>query len=445
MMGKPADQRRLTLLREASRRIMEAALAAANPSAAVRKALESPRTWAAGRLFILAVGKASVLMTAGALEVLQERAGRVDGGLVVQPHGYPPHPALAGFPGPVRSAGHPVPDAASLSAAAEAVTLVEGMEAGDTCLFLLSGGGSSLLSLPHAPLTLADLAETNRLLLASGAGIGEINTVRRHLSSISGGRLAARCRGTMLTLAVSDVVGDDPAAIASGPSVADPTTFHDALEVLRKRDILVSVPAPVRALLEAGAAGTVPESPKQLPPKHVWRLAASGRGAVEAAAAAARGLGFTPRIITTRLEGEAREAGRMLARAAVDAREGRGGLSLPACLVAAGETTVTVRGTGRGGRNQELALAAAQVLDGVPGVLLTSFASDGIEGNTNAAGAHASGATISCGREAGLDAGACLADNDTHAFMAAAGELIVTGPTGTNVNDITFVLVDGED
>jgi glycerate 2-kinase len=443
MTMSPAGTERLARLKEVSRRIRAAAMAAADPYGVVKKALAPEDFNRAGRLFLLAVGKAAALMTAGAMEALRECTVPISDGLVVQPRGYPAHPALEHHPGRVRSAGHPVPDADSLAAAAEAVAMIEGMAETDTCLFLLSGGGSSLLSSPHPPLSLEDLAATNRLLLASGAGITEINTVRRHLSSLSGGRLAARCQGTLLTLAVSDVVGDDPAAIASGPTVADPTTFHDALGILESRDLLARVPPGVRALLDAGAAGKVPETPKQLPARHTWRLAASGQGAVEAAAAAARELGFTPRVLTTRLEGEAREAGRMLGHAALDARAGRGGITLAACLVAAGETTVTVRGAGKGGRNQELALAAAGVLEGVPGVLLTSFATDGVEGNTNAAGAYASGATIAAGRAAGVDAEACLAENDSHSFMAAAGELIVTGPTGTNVNDITFILVEG--
>ncbi len=265
MTERPADSRRLDRLREVSRRIRKAALAAADPSAAVTRALAARDPGGPGRLFVLAVGKAAALMTAGALVTLQERGRHVHGGLVVQPHGYPASPSLEHFPGRVRSAGHPVPDADSLAAAAEAIALMEEMTETDSCLFLLSGGGSSLLSSPYPPLVLSDLAETNRLLLASGPGITEINTVRRHLSFVSGGRLAARSRGTVLTLAVSDVVGDDPSAVASGPSVADPTTFHDALGVLERKGLLARVPAGVRALLEAGAAGRVPETPKQLP------------------------------------------------------------------------------------------------------------------------------------------------------------------------------------
>ena len=451
-------------LRETSRVLREAALTAADPRGAVARALSPAQSGLVvcgrihpvqGRLLLLAVGKASGGMAEATLEIF---GARVSQGLVVMPHGYgsfAPRDARLR----VLASGHPVPDAASIDAAQEAVRLVDGMTEGDVLLLLLSGGGSSLLSLPHPPLSLSDLVETGRLLLASGADIHELNTVRRHTSGIAGGRLAERCRGSILTLAVSDVVGDELHAIASGPGVADPTTFADAAMVLDRHGLLDRVPRSVRALIQEGAAGALPETPKLLASRHQAAVIASGLATAEAAADAARGRGFMTRILTTRLSGEAREAGRMLARAGLDARGigrhapgvGQGprpsphALPLPACLIAAGETTVTLRGHGKGGRNQEIALAAAMELAGVPGILLTSFATDGIEGNTDAAGATASGETIAAGKAAGLDPAACLAANDSHAFLRAAGELIVTGPTGTNVNDITFVLVEGED
>ncbi len=442
-------------LRETSRLIQEAVLAAADPRLSVSRAL-SPASAGftacgvlhpvPGRFFLLAVGKASAGMIRAALDAVGRGEGRREGprvsrGLVVIPHGYsagePADPRVA-----VRSAGHPVPDEGSLAAAREAIRLVEAMAENDVCLLLLSGGGSSLLSLPHPPLVLSDLIETGRLLIASGADIHQVNTVRRHLSAVAGGRLAARCRGTMVTLAVSDVVGDDLHAIASGPTVADPTTFADAAAILERFALLRRVPPAVRALIHEGVAGAVPETPKHLPARHRSAVIASGATLVEAASEAARGRGFAPHVVTTRLTGEAREAGRLLARAGLECLRDRRPLAPPACLIAAGETTVTVTGQGTGGRNQEIALSAAMELDGVSAVLLTSFATDGKEGNTEAAGAHASGGTLAAGRAAGLDARACLAANDSQAFLSAAGELIVTGPTGTNVNDITYVPVE---
>ena len=427
----------LATLREHARRIQAAVLAAADPGGAVTRSLaREDLSGRQGRLFLVAVGKAGAGMMRAALDTIGAEPAA---GIAVLPHGYP---GLA--PADPRvieiAAGHPVPDQGSITAAQAVTRLVDGMAKPDLCMLLLSGGGSSLLSLPHPPLTLADLVQTGHLLLASGADIAEVNTVRRHLSALSGGRLAERCRGTILTLAVSDVIGDELHAIASGPTVADPTTFADAAAVLERRRLMERVPGAVVTRIREGAAGRLPDTPKAVAPRHRAAVIASGRAAVDAAAGAARAAGFTPRILTDRLSGEARDAGRFLACEALAARADT--RALPACLIAAGETTVTVRGSGKGGRNQEIALAAALELAGTPGILLTSFATDGKEGNTDAAGAFASSETIARGKAAGLDPGACLAANDSNAFLAAAGELIVTGPTGTNVNDISFILVE---
>jgi glycerate-2-kinase len=316
------------------------------------------------------------------------------------------------------------------------------MDGRDVLLLLLSGGGSSLLPLPYPPLSLHDKVESTSLLLGSGASIQEINTVRKHLSAIKGGRLAARTRGTIVTLAISDVVGDQLASISSGPAVPDPTTFADAAKVLARYRLFERVPAPVRALIEDGLAGRIPDTPKVLPARFAADVIASRRIAVEAAANEARRLGIPGIVLTTFLEGEAREAGRLMASVAREVRLQGRPAPPPVCILAAGETTVTVKGRGKGGRNQEIALAAAADLNGVTGVLLTSFATDGRDGNTDAAGAYASGETVSAGRRKGLDPRACLDANDAHSFLSAAGDLIVTGPTGTNVNDLTFVLVE---
>jgi glycerate 2-kinase len=432
-------------LKEVSRRIQAAALAAADPGKAIRGALSlhSDTLTAAGqdhalrgRLFLLAVGKASISMTRAAIDLLGSRIHR---GIVVYPDGYPTggmsDPRLA-----MLASAHPVPDDRGIKAAAAILETINSMTENDLCLLLLSGGGSSLLPCPLPPLTLDDMMRTTRLLLKSGADIHELNTVRRHLSAIAGGRLAACCAGTVVTLAVSDVVGDEPAVIASGPSVPDPSTFADARRVLQRHGLDEEVPRAVRVLLEDGCAGGVPESPKELPRRHSFAVIASGARAAEAAALQAKDCGFAPLILTTSLQGEAREAGRFMASVVKECRTYGRPVPAPACIIAAGETTVTVTGSGAGGRNQEIALSAAIELREMPGILLTSFATDGKEGNTDAAGAYASGRTAAAAE--GLDADACLGDNDAWRFLSAAGELIVTGPTGTNVNDLTFVLVE---
>jgi glycerate-2-kinase len=360
---------------------------------------------------------------------------------VVIPRGHSCRLSSAGAGFEIHESGHPVPDDSGVAAASRVMALVEAMRSDDLLLFLLSGGGSSLMPLPAHPVSLADKATVTSLLLASGADITEINTVRKHLSAIKGGRLAVRCRGSIETLAISDVVGDQLAFIASGPTVADPTTFADALSVFVRHRLLDRVPPTVRSMIEDGAAGRLPDTPKTLPDRHRAGVIASNRIAVDAAADEARRRGFAPRVLTTSLTGEAREAGTRIAAAAREARLHGRGDGPPACLIWGGETTVTIRGSGKGGRNQEIALAAAVGLEGFDGVLVASFATDGKEGNTDAAGAFASGATIAAGARSGLDARAALAANDSHAFLTAAGELIVTGPTGTNVNDISLALI----
>ncbi|HEY9595039.1 MAG TPA: DUF4147 domain-containing protein, partial [Spirochaetia bacterium] len=341
------------------------------------------------------------------------------------------------------ASAHPIPDERGTKAAVAILDLVDSMAEDDVCLLLLSGGGSSLLSCPLPPLTLADMMETTRLLLRSGADIHELNVVRKHLSALSGGRLAARCAGTMATLAVSDVVGDEPAVIASGPSVQDSSTFEDARRVLRRFGLLDAVPRAVRDLIDAGCAGQIADTPKELPKRHAFSVITSGARAAEAAAAEARARGYAPLVLTTFLQGEAREVGTFLASVARECRAHGNPVPPPACIIAAGETTVTVTGNGAGGRNQEIALSAAIALRDEPGILLTSFATDGKEGNTDAAGAYASAATVAAA--GGLDPHACLAANDAHRFLSAANELIVTGPTGTNVNDLAFALVEPDE
>ena len=433
-------------LKKVSRTLQKAVLSAADPSRAMKRALvrtpggftlEGREFSVRGRLAVVAVGKASAAMAVAASDIL---GPLVTEGCVIIPHGY-----STGHLPPVMqvfSSGHPVPDEKGLAAAHHAAVLAAGLGEKDTCLFLVSGGSSSLLPDPLPGVSLQDLVETTSLLLKCGAGIRELNAVRKHLSAIAGGRLAASCDGAVVTCAVSDVVGDDISVVGSGPTVPDPSTFSDALAVLARYELIGRVPGSVRAALEHGRAGLIDETPKALPDRHAAFVIASSAQAVDAASVQARKSGFAPFVLTTTMSGEARDAGRLLASAALEARRFGRPAPAPACIIAAGETTVTVRGPGTGGRNQEIALAAALLLRDERGILLTSFATDGKEGNSDAAGAYASAATIAAGERAGLDAGSCLARNDANAFLAAAEDLIVTGPTGTNVNDISFVLVE---
>jgi glycerate-2-kinase len=434
-------------LKRVSRQIQQAALSAVEPSRAVKRALrrtsqgfavEGREYAVTGRLALIAAGKASAAMAAAAWDVL---GPAISENLVVIPHGYSPgafhRPGLR-----ILTTGHPVPDDRGLEAARHVATIVRSMGNTDLCLFLISGGSSSLLPDPVPGVTLQELVETTSLLLKCGADIRELNTVRKHLGGIAGGRLARWCRGTILTLAISDVVGDDLSVVGSGPTVPDPSTYSQALDALSRYGLITRVPASVRAALEEGRDGRIEETPKELPDRHAAVIVATSAMAVNAAAAEARARGFTPYMLTTSLTGEARNAGAYLASVARESRRSGRPVAPAACIIAAGETTVTVRGDGVGGRNQEIALAAALELHDEPGLLLTSFATDGKEGNSTAAGAYASCDTIAAGEHAGLDARACLERNDAHAFLAAAGELIVTGPTGTNVNDISFALIE---
>ncbi len=391
-----------------------------------------------GRLVVVAAGKAALAMACGAREVLGER---IDDGLVIAPGG-----AVAPRGFAVRLAGHPLPDRRGVRAADAVLSRMRGLSRDDVVLVLLSGGASALLPAPVEGVSLRDKARTTQLLLRSGAGVHELNTVRRHLSRLKGGGLARAAQpARVVTLALSDVVGDLPASIASGPTVPDPTTFADALRVLHDHGLAERVPATVRKHLEAGARGLRMETVKPdaaLFRRTTYRVIGSARLAVAAAAKQARRLGRRPEVLTQRLEGEAREVARVLVallRERLDSPPPG-----PFAMLAAGETTVHVRGPGRGGRNQELVLAAAAALDGFPApVLVASLGSDGIDGNTSAAGGvadHTSAArALSFGLAPIRD---FLARNDSHRFLASLGDVIVTGATGTNVGDLVVMLAE---
>jgi hydroxypyruvate reductase len=340
----------------------------------------------------------------------------------------------------VVEAAHPVPDAAGRAAARRILEYAERAGEGDLVLCLISGGASALLALPADALALEDKQAVNRALLASGADITQMNAVRKHLSAIKGGRLAAAAHpARVVSLLISDVPGDDPAVIGSGPTVPDPSTFADALSILRQ----YRIEPPARVLEHLRAAKD--ETPKPGDPRLAGAttiIVARPQASLEAAAARARAAGITPVILGDALEGEAREVAKVLAGIALQVRR-HGQPALPACaLLSGGETTVTVRGAGRGGRNAEFLLALALHLNGAPGISALAADTDGIDGSEDNAGAIALPDTLARARAHGLDAKAMLADNDGYGFFAALGDLVTTGPTLTNVNDFRAILIE---
>jgi glycerate 2-kinase len=415
-------------------RALYAALAAVDPGRAIRRWLCAGPDGLAiggrpvpGRLVVLAVGKAAAAMARAAEEVAGER---IAAGLAVTVEGY----GLELERVALREAGHPVPDARCPRAAAEALRLVGDAAPGDVLLVLLSGGASSLLTAPIDALSLGDLARTTEALLGGGAAIDELNAVRKHLTAASGGRLARAAAARRIeVLVVSDVSGDRLDVIGSGPFAPDPTRYGDALAVVDRLGLRGRIAPRALAHLEAGARGEREETPGSRDPTFArvqHTLVATNRMALDAAAARLRSEGVATLVLPDALRGEARVAGRRLAALARAVRE-------PVCLVAGGETVVTLRGTGRGGRNQELALAAA--LEGLEHAAILAAGTDGIDGPTDAAGAFADGQTPERGRARGLDARAALAANDSYGFFSAEGGVLRTGPTRTNVMDLALI------
>ena len=373
--------------------------------------------------------------------VLRHGADRCRGGVLAAPVPFAPMSGVRAF-----RAGHPIPDAGSLAAARAALAVAAGLGEHDDLLVLLSGGASALLAAPADTITLDDKLAVTSLLLAAGASIAELNTVRKHLSAIKGGRLAAATRARVTTLAVSDVVApidNDPSVIGSGPTVADPTSYSAAIDVLRRTGVGPRVPTAVRSHLAAGARGELAETPKPGDPRlarSTWRLAGGRHDAMRGAAGLAGRRGYHVAVIDEPVTGEARLAGPALVARAFDTCAS---LRRPACVVSSGETVVRVAGTGTGGRNQELALAAARALAsaGEPAAL-ASVGTDGIDGPTDAAGAIVDRETLSRARAAGLeDPERWLAGNDAYHFFARLGDLVTTGPTRTNVADLQVVLI----
>lgn len=409
------------------RALFDAAVAAADPRIRLPPLLPAPPR---GRTVVVGAGKSAALMA----QVVEAHFPGPLSGIVVTRYGHAvPTKHIA-----VREASHPVPDAAGESAAREILAAVQNLSADDLVIALVSGGGSALLSLPAPGLALADKQAVNRALLASGATIGEMNAVRKHLSAIKGGRLAAAAHPAgVVTLAISDVPGDDLSVIASGPTVPDETTFADARAIIARRGI--TVPDAVARHLAAAAD----ETPKPGDPRLARAEAtifARPQASLDAAAAVARARGVAPIILGDALEGEAREVGTVLAGIARAARAHGHPAPPPCVLLSGGETTVTVAGlAGRGGRNMECLLGFALALGGAEGIFALMGDTDGIDGTEEAAGAIATPTTLA--RAAALDPRARLAGHDSHAVFAGIGDLVVTGPTLTNVNDFRAILV----
>ena len=354
----------------------------------------------------------------------------------------PSRPALLPADAEWQDGGHPLPSAGSVAAARRALEIARASATDDLLVVLLSGGGSALMAVPVEGLTLADKQQTVRVLMEQGADIYELNTVRKHLSAIKGGQLAAAAGGAILTLAVSDVVGDDLSVIASGPTVADESTYAQALEILNAHGGTASYPRAVVDWLQRGAAGSLPETPASGDvrlARAVARVIGPQRGAIESAENAARGLGYHIHVVREPVTGEARDTALTHVRRVAAQADA---LPRPLCVISSGETTVTVRGAGKGGRNQEFALSMAAGLDLLgERVAAASIGTDGIDGPTDAAGAIVDSSTMQRAKAAGITPEAFLNDNNTYRFFERLGDLIKTGPTATNVGDLQVILI----
>ncbi|KRC23249.1 glycerate kinase [Acidovorax sp. Root217] len=414
------------------RRMFDAAIASAQPALCVPPHLPSPASLGTGRLVVIGAGKASAAMA----RAVEDHWDGPLSGLVVTRYGY----AASCRHIEIVEAAHPVPDAAGMAAAQRMLDCVAGLRADDLVVCLISGGGSALLPLPLPGITLAMKQEVNRALLQSGATISEMNCLRRHLSAIKGGRLALACHpARVLTLLLSDVPGDSPADIASGPTVGDVTTCADALDIVRRYGI--ALPPAARELLESGQG----ESPKPGHPhlaRSEVRIVATPQMALEAAAEVARQAGYTPYILGDALEGEARDVGRVLGGMALQVAQRQQPFSAPCVLLSGGETTVTVRGNGRGGRNVECLLSMALALQGHPRIHALAGDTDGVDGQEEIAGAQLTPTTLQRAQALGIRPADALARNDGHGFFGALGDAVVTGPTLTNVNDFRAIVID---
>ncbi len=396
-----------------------------------------------GKLYLISFGKAAYPMTKAVSDFADDVLTK---GIMITKYGHVPEAGVS-HKIEVFEAAHPVPDLQGVLATERVIGLLEKADSATLVVCLISGGGSALLVAPHKDISLAEKQQITQLLLKTGANIQDLNTVRKHLSRIKGGRLAEIAYpARVLSLILSDVVGDPLDVIASGPTSPDQTTFQDALKVIKRYDLGDKIPEKARLILIRGAAGEIPETPKEGNPVFARVqniIVGSNKKAIETAKREAEGLGYQTAVISADLQGEARDAATWLARKAIEARRGfAGGSQGKICLISGGETTVTVRGNGLGGRNTELALAFAQEIKGMKGITLLSAGTDGTDGPTDAAGAIVDGGTIERAEVAGINPGDYLKNNDSYHFFKAAGGLFITGPTGTNVMDLQIILLD---
>jgi glycerate 2-kinase len=439
----------ISQLRKNAEAIFQAGVEAVNPILAVKKhvALQDDRLTVGDQvynlaeydgIYVIGTGKASAAMAQAVEELLGER---LKGGVVNVKYGH-------SFPLnkiKVNEAGHPVPDEAGFHGTEEIIQLLKKTEKNDLVLFLISGGGSALLPYPAEGVTLEEKQRVTRCLLEVGACIHEINAVRKHLSRVKGGRLAKLAHpSTLISLVLSDVIGDDLDTIASGPTVPDSSTFDDCLKIIEKYQMREKIPVSVVELLEKGARGEAEETPKAGDPafQRTQNLViASNILAVQAAKRKAEELGYKSLILSTFVEGETKEVARVHAAVAKEILQTGNPVPRPACVISGGETTVTIRGKGLGGRNQEFVLAAAIDIDGLENVVILSGGTDGTDGPTDAAGAIADGMTKNRALEKGMTAEQYLQENDSYHFFELLGDLLITGPTHTNVMDLRLVMV----
>ncbi|HZY43494.1 MAG TPA: glycerate kinase [Anaerolineae bacterium] len=439
-------------LRSVAALLQQAALEAVEPAEAVYRVLtrvgnsilvndQAYDLTSFDRVVIVGAGKASIPMADAVAEVLRDR---LTGGVVITKYQHTDrslHPSIR-----VHEAGHPVPDQNSINGARGIQDRLSDLTARDLIFCVLSGGASALMTLPAENISLEDLQAVTKLLLNAGASIDQVNAVRKHLDLIKGGGLARMAgEATLISLVLSDVVGDDLSVIASGPTAPDRSTFADAWRVIERLELIDRLPQSVRSRLELGTANRIADTPKPGDPLFVNAqtvIVGSNRLAAGAAETLAKKLNFNTLLFSTFVQGEAREVAKVLGAIAKEIIAAERPIKRPACLIWGGETTVTVKGQGQGGRNQELALAAAIAIDGLPNVLIEAFGTDGTDGPTDAAGAITTGETLTRARDLKLDARSYLANNDAYHFFQPLDDLIFTGPTGTNVNDLMFLLIE---
>jgi len=437
-----SEQSSLDRLRRDALSIFRSALSAVDPEEAVRRhlRLEQLAPDEFERILVVGAGKAVAPMAKALEDILGDR---IAAGVLVVKDGH----GLALKKVRVLEASHPVPDDRGVSGTAEILGLLAQATARDLVVCLISGGGSALLISPANGLSLQDKQETTKQLLACGATIHEINTVRKHLSRAKGGQLARAAHpAAVVSLILSDVVGDDLDVIASGPTVPDRSTFSDTMEILRRYDVWDRIPSAVRERVSQGAAGRADETPKPGDPvfeRCAQILVGTNLRALDAAAQAAEQMGYRSIILSSKIEGEAREVAKAFAAIGKEIRSSGHPLKPPACVLMGGETTVTLQGRGRGGRNQEFVLAGALALEGLSDLVLLAGGTDGTDGPTDAAGAIADGSTIGRAKALGMAPHAFLKRSDSYAFFKPLNDLIVTGPTRTNVMDMYMLLVAG--